>query len=263
MKAFEAGNLDVLSGPWPIRNHVYRYMEPKYARPYSEGGSIRVARAASYVGKETRGIFTPDEVKHRVGHGFPAGVGAETFATGYEAVVVENAAVRTSNISFAAEYNWTVNHMVLCLSNSASHRVRIVLNKPPDAVVFRIIQPDVLIEAISERLGCNPIYGEVKYTDAPDRGAFTKGLDSAEQREVRFAWDYNGPEDELYVAIPAGVGEIVNLHNLDELLDPLIIRTGGISLLDYVMRGDGMARISAMMAGDEEWLAQLKGSRTQ
>ena len=263
MKDVEPGGLDFLQGPWPMRGSLYRYMEPQYAAPYVDGGSIRISRAASYIGSETRGIMTPDEVKHKVGYGFPAGIDGEPFAGGFGYVFAENLTLGNVHIAFAAEYNWTVNHMVLCFSNSASHRVRVVLDKPANAVVLRIVQPDILIDAISDALGCRPIYGEVKYTDSPDRGAFTKGLDSAEQREVRLAWDYKGPEDELHIAIPPGVGEIVNTDERHELIDPRIIRTGGVFLQDFVMQGTHLAQISAMMSGDEEWLSEFNACPTK
>jgi len=232
-------------------------MDPEHADAYVHGGSIRVARAASYLGDKTVGIRTPDEVRHRVSHGFPAGVSASRYANGFGAVYVTDGPIDGEFIRFASEHNWTKNHMVLCLSNSASPDVRDALDKP-NARVFLIAKPNVLIKCISERLGCDPIYGEVKYTDAPDRGAFTKGLDSSEQREFRFAWDYEGPEDEVLVEIPKGVGEEIDVTALNVLLPPRIIPTGGISLSDYCARGNGMARISAMVLGDVEWLAELE-----
>jgi len=256
MKDAEPGELDFLQGPWPMRGSLYRYMEPEYATPYVDGGSIRIARAASYLASETRGIMTPDEVKHRVSRGLPSGITGEMLANGFGLVQVENSTINGQFVSSASEHNWGRNHMVLCLSNSASKMVRDILEKPLNVVVFRIVQPDLLIQCISERLGSDPIFGEVKYTDAPDRGAFTKGLDSSRQREVRFAWDYPGKEDALFVEIPSGIGEVVDLDTFEELLPPRIIKTGGISLFDYCSQGEGVAKISAMMTGDDDWLAE-------
>lgn len=207
----------------------YLYLSKReWATAWVDGGNIPIAPAAKYVGGETAGTQTPDElVQVDAFHVDPEAANAlrASFVGGPTGVIFDGVTVvlpdgRESVINGHVRLA-TEETIILSFSRLCERRLMRLLKddagNPKEAIV-RITDPQALLDDLSAQLGIQGRCEHFNYTRSASRSHYLKGWNDRHMAEIRLFWPMS-PATERWVTLRPGMADLVDLDTVPEV-DP-------------------------------------------
>lgn len=204
----------------------YVYLNQEwFADAWVSGGPIPINPAAQYLGSETAGTSTPDEVTQRDVHYIDPALYNELCEAGFAGgphgnylngcTVIRKDGTQTVVTGWARI--WADETIILSFSKLCELRLQRALSHPvPKKAIVRILDPQRLLDHVSGVLGVQGYASHFNYTRSASRSHDLKGWADRHMAEIRLYWPMS-PAEKREVILPPGIGERVDLATVPEV----------------------------------------------